>query len=193
MSFNPLLLWLEKYAAKLLPVTLAIPALVLLSLMIQPILTLQFGETVILQTVPVDPTDLFRGDYVDLFYELNQIDTGKTQIEGLVPGNQPEALSGTTVYVVFKKDGAYHSIDHFTTKKPSSKTYLKGTIQYAYFKDYNAPNKSVLCNVDFGIDRYYIQENSGLALEEAARKGKVLVTLKVFNGFGTVRGLTLQQ
>lgn len=193
MNFNPLLLWLEKHAARLLPVALLIPALVLLSLMIQPFLTLQFGETVVLQTVPVDPKDLFRGDYVDLFYELNQIDTGITPIEGLVPGNQPESLSGSTVYVVFKKDGAYHSVDYFTTKKPSSKIYLKGTIQYAYFKDYNNPNQAVLCNVDFGIDRYYIQENSGQALEEAARKGKVLVTLKVFNGFGTVRGLTLQQ
>lgn len=192
MNYKPLLDWIERHNARLLPLALALPLLLLLSMLYRPAMTLQFGQTLTLQTVPVDPTDLFRGDYVDLFYGLNQVDLSETPVEDLPDGYTEESLRGQTLYVTFKQAGNLHEVDHFTMTRPADGPYLKGVIQYAYVKDYGKPNSGLVIHADFGIDRYYIEENSGTALEEAARNGKVLVTLRVYQGYGMVRNLEIQ-
>ena len=39
--------------------------------------TLRFGTEVMLQTVPVDPRDLFRGDYVTLRYGISTLERSR--------------------------------------------------------------------------------------------------------------------
>ena len=43
-----------------------------LAMMVRPLMTLTTGETILLRVVPVDPRDLFRGDYVILSYEISR-------------------------------------------------------------------------------------------------------------------------
>lgn len=193
MTYNRFFDWLEKHEIRLLPLSLILPVLVLLSLLFQPLITMQFGETIILQTQPIDPTDLFRGDYVDLFYDINQIDSSKTKIEGIETDSDEKLLNGKTVYVQFKKGERTHIVDYFTTLKPQKGPYLKGTILSTYLKDYNIPNSPRIYNMNFGIDRYYIEENSGKSYEDAARIGKVRVTLKIYKGYAVVSGLEIEK
>ena len=45
--------------------------------------TLQTGKEVLLKTVPVDPRDLFRGDYVTLRYEIGTLNLRDGQAEDM--------------------------------------------------------------------------------------------------------------
>src|SRR5262245_51439719 len=61
-----------------------------------PLLT---GDAILVRVVPVDPRDLFRGDYVTLGYEFSRVPPGG--IEGL-PGpdwQHQQEWAGRTVYV----------------------------------------------------------------------------------------------
>src|SRR5262249_27649233 len=53
--------------------------------------TLATGRTVTLRTVPVDPHDLFRGDYVELNYEISSVKSARD----FKPGDQ--------VWVILRK------------------------------------------------------------------------------------------
>lgn len=59
----------------LFSVALAVQALLILLLPIQSARTYYTGETVILQTAPVDPYDIMRGYYVTLGYDISRTDT----------------------------------------------------------------------------------------------------------------------
>lgn len=50
-----------------------VPVVILLGMTVTPLYTLYNGDEITLQTVPVDPSDVFRGDYVALQYEAEQV------------------------------------------------------------------------------------------------------------------------
>lgn len=180
---------------KYLLAALLVPVLFLLSLTFKPLMTLQFGETVQLQTQPVDPTDLFRGDYIDLFYDMNQLEIKESAITGLPAEYTEETLRGEGIYALLKPSEIenVYQVSNYTMNPPKEGLYLKGNIRYAYLKGISPTNDDLVLNIDFGIDRYFIEENSGTALESASQAGKVLVTLKVFKGFGVVTDLVIQK
>lgn len=62
----------------LFSVALAVQTLLILLLPIQSARTYYTGETVILQTAPVDPYDLMRGYYVTLSYDISRADELKS-------------------------------------------------------------------------------------------------------------------
>lgn len=180
---------------KYLLAALLVPVLFLLSLTFKPLMTLQFGETVQLQTQPVDPTDLFRGDYINLFYDMNQLEVKESAILGLPAEYTEETLRGEAIYVLLKPSDIekVYQVASYAMNPPKEGLYLKGNIRYAYLKGILPSTDDLVLNIDFGIDRYFIEENSGADLESAAQAGKVLVTLKVFKGFGVVTDLELQK
>jgi uncharacterized membrane-anchored protein len=183
--------WHFKHPNSAIVIALFIPVLILLSLLFKPMMTLQYGQTIHLQTVPYDPTDLFRGDYVDLFYDMNQISLKKTDVKYLPETYDTESLKSMTIYAVLRPsaNSNLYEIAYYTMRRPDEPLYLKGTIQYAYTDGSVESKDNLVLNIDFGIDKYYIEENSGQTIEEAARKGKVVVTLTVYKGYGMVRGL----
>jgi uncharacterized membrane-anchored protein len=122
---------------------------------------LHTGRTIYLRTVPFDPRDYFRGDYVTLNYEISTIDE-KYFRDGLVA--QSETFDyyrkdrGKVVYTVLKlDDGQLASVDYVTDKKPSSdKLFIRGRIQY---KD------SSEIRVAYSIEAFYVEQGKGGALE----------------------------
>ena len=56
--------------------TVALLSVALLALVQQRASILKSGTEVRLRTVPVDPRDLFRGDYVVFSYEIGTVDVG---------------------------------------------------------------------------------------------------------------------
>lgn len=197
MNFKPFKINIDWKVAesKYLLVALLVPVLFLLGMTMKPLMTLQFGQTIQLQTQPVDPTDLFRGDYIDLFYDMNQLEIKAGNLEGLPTGYNEENLRGKVVYALLEKgaDVKIYQVARYTMIPPKGGIYLKGNINYAYLKGSSSEKDNLILNIDFGIDRYFIEENTGTDLENASRAGKVLVTLKVLNGFGIVTDLEVQK
>ncbi|AFC32623.1 hypothetical protein PM3016_5966 [Paenibacillus mucilaginosus 3016] len=121
-----------------------------------------YGQDIRLRTVPVDPRDIFYGDYVTLSYEISRLDS--TLWKEAAP---PER--GDTVYVVVKQgtDGVAVPMAVYVSK-PSlaeGEAALKGIVQYAWNPDFRGEESF---SVRYGIERYYVPEGTGKALEERA-------------------------
>jgi len=126
----------------------------------------QYGQEVRLQTAPVDPRDLFYGDYVVLNYEISTLDSSLWQ-----GAEQPK--TGDSVYVVLKPDGTHHKPVAAYAEKPEvsgDEIVLRGKLLYEFESKWN---------VQYGIERYYIPENTGKAIEQHTRSGHATVVLKI--------------
>ncbi|HIA16964.1 MAG TPA: hypothetical protein EYN72_09330, partial [Dehalococcoidia bacterium] len=60
---------------------------------------LSLGRTAVLETVPVDPRDLFKGEYVTLRYEISTIGEGSLAPQKNQYFLEGEINEGDTVYV----------------------------------------------------------------------------------------------
>ncbi|MCZ8519004.1 MULTISPECIES: GDYXXLXY domain-containing protein [Paenibacillus] len=131
-----------------------------------------YGQELRLRTVPVDPRDIFYGDYVTLSYEISRL-------EGTLWKEAEPPKRGDTAYVVVKpgSDGISVPVAAYRSKPAlaAGETALKGIVQYGWVKgngnssDENF-NESFHENfsVRYGIERYYVPEGTGKALEKQA-------------------------
>jgi uncharacterized membrane-anchored protein len=103
------------------------------------------AQTILLHVEPVDPRDMFRGDYVTLGYSFNRIPSGIYQ-------------AGQLVYVTLipDADGRHYRQGQFLVEPPASGVFIRGTAQNA--------NRAT-----FGIESYYVQEGTGHDYENAVR------------------------
>jgi len=134
--------------------------------------TIHHGREVLLETVPVDPHDLFRGEYVILNYKIAQY-----------PDMQDEL--NQTVYVVLATDA--DNIAHVINVqhvKPESGLFLKGTVGGC---NTVFLSKSGVC-INFGIESYFVKEGEGAALEKELRDGALVKILVDKNGSAKVEG-----
>jgi uncharacterized membrane-anchored protein len=137
--------------------------------------TLRQEETDIkLQTVPVDPRDLFRGDYVVLRYEISTIGTA-----GL-DSSVADLKRGDTVYVALVEGGDGHWVvsDVATAPDESWGRFLRGTVVGI------APHA---VDVEYGIEQYFVPEGEGLAIERAFDVDVVVAADR--SGRGVIRHL----
>jgi uncharacterized membrane-anchored protein len=104
------------------------------------------AQTILLQVEPIDPRDMFRGDYVTLGYSINRIPSGTYQ-------------AGQPVYVTLvpNADGRHYRAGQFLVEPPTSGVFIRGTAQSAY-------------RARFGIESYYVQEGTGHDYENAVRR-----------------------
>lgn len=123
------------------------------------------GETVYLRTAPVDPRDLFRGDYVQLEYEIAQPDAT------LLPGKwqQPDTLHKQPyqqVYLQLERDA--RGIGYLTGIRQDMPDGL-------FIKGHFDPNRNSWQSNSFiklGIEKYFVEQGAGLALEEQRGHGQ---------------------
>ena len=137
--------------------------------------TLQTGTTILLKTQPVDPRDLFRGDYVTLNYQISRVQTKET-----------EWNPGDTAYVYLTHDGKYSIVDHVSkVKEVSTLPFLKARVQW--FDNFGIPFRKIeqaplphptlspQLNVQYGIESYFVPEGQGKFLERARKIGRAHV------------------
>jgi uncharacterized membrane-anchored protein len=170
--------------AKQLAAACSVPVLILLCMCIIPLYTLLNGEEVILQTKPVDPSDLFRGDYVTLQYEAEEVPikfVEETVVKGL-----KNRWGELEVYVLMEKKDHVHTPIKVTLKKPDNGLYLKGTLNYID-KDINGQE---IAFIQYNLDNYFLEDNTGTEWEKASSKGEILAKLKVNNGYAVLTDIT---
>jgi len=113
------------------------------------------GDEVTLRTVPVDPVDLFRGNYVSLRYDISRVQVTR--------GVQP----GDAVYVPLHESGHAWTGSVGFPSQPSGGTFIRGTVQRV------AAGRA---EIAYGIETYYADADEAQRLQGA---GPLLVTVAV--------------
>ncbi|WP_456275913.1 GDYXXLXY domain-containing protein [Bacillus sp. AK128] len=124
-----------------------------------------FGEEIRLKTEPVDPRDIFYGDYVILHYTISTIPK-----ELFV--DSEELSYDEPVYVVLEQDGDYHQAVSVSRNEPNiedDQIILKGRYLYNF-------NEQELF-IEYGFERYFIPEGTGVELEE--NRDNMEATIKI--------------
>jgi uncharacterized membrane-anchored protein len=174
--------WLKARERKILLVTVVAQLVILVAMIALRAIPLITGKTVLVRVQPVDPRDLFRGDYVILSYEFSRV--APQDIVGLSKADswKRSKYEGRTVYVplVRDTDGVHWRAEKATVVKPVSGPFLKGQMQrYG--------------SIQFGIESYYVQEGTGRTYEHAIRDRKLSAELAVTSGGqAALKGLRIE-
>lgn len=115
---------------------------------------IEHGKTYKFKTLPIDPTDPFRGKYVTLSYEDDYIE---------IPGDSIFA-GGQKIFVILKKgEQGFMNVEHIKLDKPSvDADFVKAQISYVnYYED------TARVHIQFPFDRYYMEEYKAPIAEEA--------------------------
>jgi uncharacterized membrane-anchored protein len=126
---------------------------------------LRTGKTVLLETVPVDPRDFLRGDYVILSYKISSIDLQQIQSE------ESYYEQGKRVYIKLEPRERFWEATAVKIKMPVSDNgvYLKAKVKYCY-------NQKLELN--YGIESYFVPEGEGKDIEKNMRRDKSLVEVE---------------
>jgi uncharacterized membrane-anchored protein len=106
------------------------------------------GATALLETRPVDPRDLLRGDYVILSYRISDVPRQLFQ-----PPLTNDLPVGTTVFVVLEKRGKFHEAVSAALERPEvapGQLVLRGKSVYSWQS-----------RIEYGLERYYVPEGTG--------------------------------
>ncbi len=137
---------------------------------------LQSGKQLTLQTAPIDPRDIFKGDYVKLDYNFSSIPCHK--LDSKI--KQYGLKKGQKVYLSIMIDEyGLGQADELLITAPDDKVYLAGYVRshWPYKKyEFNAVTqidcyqKNHPVNVKFGIEQYYVEQGQGKVLESILGK-----------------------
>jgi uncharacterized membrane-anchored protein len=118
---------------------------------------LSSGDRVVLRVQPVDPEDLFRGQYVVLSYDISRLDTGAAE-------------PGTTVYVPLHREGAVWTGSQALKVKPQAGRFIRGRV--------GGPG------IRYGIETFYVEEGEGPKYEQAMARQSLYAHVVVDNDGG---------
>ena len=144
------------------------------------------GREVVLETVPVDPRSLFRGDYVRLAFKISEL-KGKTLPPDLnVKRNQP-------LYITMRAKGrAPATLVTVGIQKPKSLKPDEVVIRGIATSNWRMSDEERLVRMRFGLERYYVPEGEGLRLERMVGKNNFAVLVAVgSNGKAAIKGLMI--
>ena len=138
--------------------------------------TLSTGTLVTLETKPVDPRSLFRGDYVRLRYAISLIDLKA------LPGDD-DFTRGDTLYVVLAKSDPFWTPVSVHASMPAlapGQVAIKGEVanHWYYPGDDKTPSTNQL-DVTYGIESYFVPEGQGHELEDPTKIGLISIVVAV--------------
>ncbi|NJM55817.1 MAG: GDYXXLXY domain-containing protein [Verrucomicrobiae bacterium] len=145
---------------KLLALIVALQVAWALATIVTQETALRSGTVVHLETQPVDPRDLLRGDYVILNYKISTL-PGSIFPEDFQTNRFTAALNGRDVYVLLEKRGEFHEAVSASLERASDdpqRPQLRGTIRYSQWGG-NRTNDTM--RVEYGLERYYVEEGTG--------------------------------
>lgn len=148
---------------------------------------LRNGTEVVLRSLPVDPRDLMRGDYVTLSYDMSNLPVK------LIRGEPPYKSGLNYVYVVMTKhpDGAWR-VTRAQFDMPDAlqdnEIFVRGELDAPIM----AYSDNATVAVVYGIERYYVPEGEGLVIEKAQFANKTDIVLAVnAKGVAAIRAIRI--
>lgn len=167
--------------------------LALLALVEQRARILRGGTEVRLKTVPVDPRDLFRGDYVVLAYPISTVEADKN-------GTQPYR-SGETVYVTLGRDE-----QGFARALGVSRDWPKGGGDAVVIAGRVTATSACATNADgqtdcsgnrnrlriaYGLESYFVPQGEGKAIETTDKARIEVVAAISVSGEAAIKRLLI--
>jgi uncharacterized membrane-anchored protein len=167
------LAWTGTHQAPLLAVGVGLQLLVLVVMIGILSTPLVVGETVLLRAAPVDPRDLFRGDYVTLTYDISRMPVeGGAELLAANPWRRSNTTAEYTVYVSLEPeaDGRHYRGVKASTARPASGKYIRGTC---------TSDRRRGGPLQFGIESFYVPEGTGQDYERAQRDRRLWAEVAV--------------
>lgn len=143
-----------------IPAAIAFQVGVLLVLVASKLFITGTGTEVYLRIEPVDPRDPLRGDFVTFrFQDISSVQLSYLEKEAryFYPDSQILLQYGQPIYVSLRKNGLVYVVDSVSFEKPKDGLFIKGTASQTITQD--APSRRA--PMTYGIEEYYIPENSG--------------------------------
>lgn len=166
--------WLERVRR---PVLFAVAGLIQVALIAAIVFDrasiLREGTEVMLHPGPVDPRDLLRGDYVALGYDISIVPAGAL-------AGKPARDDTVLVKLAPKPDGFYGAVSVHLEPVPlaPSEVLIRGRTAYGTkCGDGHAVCESL--QVTYGLERYFVPEGEGRAIEEARGQRKLAIVAAV--------------
>jgi len=132
-------------------IAIAIQTAILFFIVLFNLLILSGDEEVFLKIRPADPRDPFRGDYITFQYDISRI-------KGSFFDSSEKIKYGDKIYISLLKRKNYHVIANRVSKnKPDTGIFIKGTVNDIRQKGDSLDEVFV----SYGIEEYFIPENSG--------------------------------
>lgn len=115
---------------------------------------LRVGQVVMLETRPVDPRDLLKGDYIRLGYKIGDVPRNRFE-----PPWQGDVNPGTAVYVALKPGtNGFFQVGRAGREwfEPAgNEVVIRGSIGDSW------RNSLESLHVDYGLEEYYVPEGQG--------------------------------
>lgn len=143
------------------------------------------GTEILLKTAPIDPRDLLRGDYVTLNYDISAVPL--STLTGEIPKQPGEETLSVRLR---KQDDGFWAIaeSSFGDLPPAPDSVVLLSLPFYNF----ATKRDDTVRVDYGIERYYLPEGEGRALETARNDGRVSIAARISqDGSAQIRSLLL--
>ena len=139
---------------KWVPIVL-VQLIILFVIIFQKETILRNGTDIVLQVEPVDPRSILQGDYVQLSYNISQIDTNERY---------------DRVYVLLEKDanGIYQIKEIYDTIKEARD---KQTKEHQVIVTGKANGDTIT----YGIENFFIEEGTGIEVEQNAKYANIKV------------------
>lgn len=145
------------------------------------------GRVIELKVQPVDPRDLFRGDYVTLAYDISQLP------RQLIAGG---LRRGERIYVRLAQDekGSWQAVAAGRTPAQAGSSaggvVLMGHVRYAVQPMTDAATAHIW--VAYGIEKFFVPEGTGREIEAEVRASDVMAHVAVASdGTAALKGLTV--
>lgn len=155
---------------------------------------LRSGSEVRLKTAPVDPRDLFRGDYVVLNYDISTLDLSELQGDRDFGRGDPihvQLTPGT--------DGFARPVGAYKIRPPANgaDVVIEGHVLTTGVCP-RAENGTVDCSrtrngvrVAYGLESYFVPQGTGLAIERTERSRLEIVAAVAPSGSSAIKRLLI--
>jgi uncharacterized membrane-anchored protein len=137
---------------------------------------LRSGTEVTLQTTPVDPRDLLRGDYVVLGYAIGNAPTGELRAKPAPGRNAPMFVQLTRGEDGFHRAVAAHLAP---VPMPAGDVLIRGRAINGMNCGKSGPEFCPTVGIRYGIEKYFVPEGEGREIESARNQGKVTIVAAV--------------
>ena len=160
---------MKKYRIHLLALVVVLQTAALVGMVAIKHRTLVTGAPVLLETEPIDPRSLFRGDYVRLNYAISRLENA--EVEG-----DENFERHDDIYVVLREGERFWEPVSMHREMPAhgpDSVVIRGEVQWA------GGTSSDRINVRYGIENYFVPEGEGMALERPAEGEEVTILVAV--------------
>jgi uncharacterized membrane-anchored protein len=117
------------------------------------------GKEIILKMRPVDPRSMFRGQYVNLNYEINSL---SSELMKEIDTSDQTLRQGEIVYVSLKENDGIWEASSVNLSKPLTGMFIQGRIHRRW--------RGSTVSIKYGIEAYFASPKRAKEIENSVRK-----------------------